>query len=242
MAPLPDDDHHDAHDSSHLSVQVHHHPVVEVDSSAGIGRYPSALAPAVRKPSLKRPSSSSSSSSSGGGAATADVEAPLPPRSSSKPSQQQQHQHCVSFKDVEVRRYGITVGDNPTTISGPPVTLTWDYVLRHDARQDVESYERRRRKSRRNYSQLKMPKDVRVKMLVSEGSTYLEIRQAELAMTRAQQERLGTVDAIKYMKAEELMETLFRRLKRILTCKSKKKEQEMLWENARRVSVSVAAK
>jgi len=49
-------------------------------------------------------------------------------------------QKChVSFSQVEIRKYGLTLGDNPCCSYGPPVSLSW--VCYSEDKIDLDSYE-----------------------------------------------------------------------------------------------------
>lgn len=148
-------------------------------------------------------------------------------------------QSSVSFNEVEVRSYNIIVGDNPSTNTGPPISLGWDYYLRDDARRSLDEYEFQRL-TRRSHSEMFMPKDVRMKKLQGEGVSFIEMRNAERDVQRAQQQRDTTIESLRYQKAEEVLETATRRLKRTVTMTSKKQEQEKLWINAQKATTEDA--
>ena len=46
----------------------------------------------------------------------------------------------VSFSHLRIREYAITLGDNPSVSSGPPVTLDWAYDP-HEKTAPVEAFE-----------------------------------------------------------------------------------------------------
>jgi hypothetical protein len=48
----------------------------------------------------------------------------------------------VSFSQVQVRMYPITLGDNPGGFEGPPLQLSWDYFTL--GKSSVEEFERHR--------------------------------------------------------------------------------------------------
>ena len=131
---------------------------------------PSSRVP--RKPSLKKVSSfvgNSKSESSG----------------SLKPS--------VSFSNLEIREYDVTLGDNPSCSFGPPVSLGWDF---RDAQVvPLEKYERAREKKcpRRNPRQLVLSYNVRKYLLLkTAGYTKAELREAMKEVERIKNQRKMT--------------------------------------------------
>jgi len=56
----------------------------------------------------------------------------------------------ISFSTLEIRTYGVTLGDNPGGSGGPPLSLDWNY--NESKALDIEEYEARRqpRRSRKD--------------------------------------------------------------------------------------------
>ena len=70
----------------------------------------------------------------------------------------------VSFSHLQVREYAITLGDNPSVSSGPPVTLDWSYDPQEKTA-PVDAFEAVR--IRRPSSHLVLSDRQRSRMLVS---------------------------------------------------------------------------
>ncbi|KAL7558886.1 hypothetical protein ACA910_019422 [Epithemia clementina (nom. ined.)] len=98
----------------------------------------------------------------------------------------------VRFHRIEIREYGVTLGDHPGTRIGPPVTIEWDHQA--ELVVDLDQYERifsgvgssakfRRRKG----EELRMPPDVRENMLIaSHGGEKGMKKAAELLLLQQQ--------------------------------------------------------
>lgn len=83
---------------------------------------------------------------------------------------------CVSFGRVQVQEHVMVLGDNPSTSSGPSVELDWE-VQSNMTYETVEDYESHR-DVRRGKDQLPMSHRKRVKLLLDNGCTFREIREA----------------------------------------------------------------
>lgn len=110
-------------------------------------------------------------------------------------SQSSTRRRGVSFTNLEIRSYGVTLG-NVATLNGPPVTLDWDYDPAETETYDVDAYEYHRYE-RRTKSELVIPPSHREYLLMQSGFSRSEIK---LAMEEAKQEakeREKTVRACK---------------------------------------------
>jgi len=114
----------------------------------------------------------------------------------------------VRFGNVEIRNYGMTMGDNPSVSIGTPVGLDWEFWYDGDdvrsppqeqrQRQQqqptsstevklipVDAYEASRRgRRRRKLQHLLLSYVRRQEILLKQGFTEQEIRQAERAASR----------------------------------------------------------
>uniref|UniRef100_A0A7S4QTM1 Uncharacterized protein n=1 Tax=Ditylum brightwellii TaxID=49249 RepID=A0A7S4QTM1_9STRA len=145
----------------------------------------------------------------------------------------------VSFGTIEVRAYERMVGDHPCVSTGAPITLGWKYN-QHDGI-SVDKYERARG-SARQLAQLRIPREVRIQILLEHANVSLrDVKEAELSalkargemrksMKRARTPRKGQVD--------EMKENARRRLRQIMSGARKKQEEEELWRNAHDVAVA----
>jgi len=79
----------------------------------------------------------------------------------------------VSFSTVQVRQYGICLGDSPSCRSGPPISLSWARTkVRLYSLDEYESTRRRRRRSK-----LIMSPQYREKLLLFIGYTAKQIKE-----------------------------------------------------------------
>ncbi|CAJ1934025.1 unnamed protein product [Cylindrotheca closterium] len=80
----------------------------------------------------------------------------------------------VTFGTIEIREYGMVLGDNPSTSSGPSVELDWDTqsTLTID---DIGQYESMKPARRRGTDQLAMSRYRRTKLLLDSGYSLEEI-------------------------------------------------------------------
>ena len=147
-----------------------------------------------RKPSLKRISSFKSI-----GSVKSDKSTSSAKEEGIKPS--------VSFTNLEIREYDMTLGDNPSCSYGPPVSLGWDY---RDAEVvPVEKYERARAKKcpRRSTRQLVLSHNVRKYLLLkTAGYSKAELREAMKEVERIKNQRAITDLLLPASKLDEVME------------------------------------
>lgn len=104
----------------------------------------------------------------------------------------------VSFADVQVRMYPITIGHNPGGIEGPPLSLSWNYTSLGTA--TVEDFEKHRKEpdfQRRNLQKLHIPPGRRVGLLRKAGFSDKQIfKAAQEAATERKVRRSSFQDAI----------------------------------------------
>ena len=72
----------------------------------------------------------------------------------------------VSFQSVEVRNYSQTIGDNPSCMSGPAVSLDWDYS--EEASYSVDEFETSGKRTNYGRYPRRMPKVHRENLLKNE--------------------------------------------------------------------------
>jgi hypothetical protein len=128
----------------------------------------------------------------------------------------------VRFSTIEIREYGMCVGDNPSVKRGAPVTIEWDYseeILEFP----VVSYDNARRAGRRLPEQLKMSPLKRLDILKRSGYSQQEIlegaRKAEIARTRRKQ----TSQTLGWAPAEEFLERARRFVSKIFRGRAKRR-------------------
>jgi hypothetical protein len=151
-----------------------------------------------RKPSLKKVSSF--------------VGNPVP-RSERAPNDSEM-KPSVSFSNLQIREYDVTLGDHPSCSFGPPVSLGWDY---QDAQVvPLEKYEKARSNKfpRRKSPQLRLSYDVRKYLLLkTKGYTKAELREAMKEVERIKHERKMTDMMRPLEPLDEVMEGVIEHVK-----------------------------
>ena len=84
----------------------------------------------------------------------------------------------VSFGIVEVRKYPITIGLNPSVSRGVPCTIEWDHIAEETERHHINAYERERpNEERKRGEELLLDGITRAKMLRDLGYTKTELME-----------------------------------------------------------------
>ena len=96
----------------------------------------------------------------------------------------------VFFSTIEIRTYPLRLGDNPSTSSGPPLTISWDPEGAPRSF-EVDDYEETR-PTRRSEDSLKVSKLVRQEWLREEGYSRGEMTEAQTEVLRIQRGRLAS--------------------------------------------------
>jgi hypothetical protein len=139
----------------------------------------------------------------------------------------------VSFHQIEIREYSRCMGDNPATTHGPPLSIGWDYNVA--GTYGVEDYEETR-PPRRAAQQMVVPGAVREDILLTHTDvTKKEINKVVSQIRDLRSRRQMSVALVEVEDYMRLGEAIARRIRRWRTGISKKREQELLWENAQRV-------
>lgn len=139
----------------------------------------------------------------------------------------------VSFHKVEIREYSRCIGDNPATTHGPPLSIDWEYNVAGSYA--VDEYEETR-PPRRVSHQMVVPGAIREDILSSHaGVTKKEIQKVTAEVKATRHRRKMSVALQEVDDWMSLGEAIARRLRRLRTGISKKREQELLWENAQRI-------
>lgn len=139
----------------------------------------------------------------------------------------------VSFHEVEVRNYNVTLGDNPSVQKGPPLSLDWNYDPNHTIR-PLEDYEVNRSQRRRGSTELKLPLQEREERLKTEGVSSHEMSRAAMDVRAVRNQRIKTEQTLHHQQVHEVLENAKRRLKRVVTLTTSKKEQRRLWKDAQK--------
>jgi len=136
----------------------------------------------------------------------------------------------VSFNEVEIREYSMTIGDNPAVSSGPAITLDWDYNPETDVL-TIEDYENSR-PERRNKYQLIRPRHLREEILKFDcGVSRAEMAQCIREIKAIKAKRRQTTNNLGFAKTEEKMESLKKVCGRVIGVrKYTNKEFKLLWQ------------
>ena len=123
----------------------------------------------------------------------------------------------IHFGEINVRDYGMTLGDNPSVSYGPPVTLDWDYEEYNAVAVDEYEFHRPPRRCLRemglNYYQRKH-------ILNLAGHTEEEFKEVKKIVKKWKTNRYLTramvSSAIPFAKMEDVFESALRKCKRIV--------------------------
>jgi len=116
----------------------------------------------------------------------------------------------LRFGIIEVREYTQCLGDNPACSTGPPIQLSWEYQVAE--RHSVDDFERMRQPERRGDVSLRIPNPYRQYLLLKLGYTPAELAKANRLKTKAQQQRVQTIARLDYMKYDERVESMTRKI------------------------------
>jgi hypothetical protein len=86
----------------------------------------------------------------------------------------------VNFSFAETRYYPITIGDNPSTDHGLPLTIDWDHIVDETDVQDISVYDsvtEMMKEPKAEHEMILQPID-RLKMLRQVGYTFDELKMA----------------------------------------------------------------
>eukprot|EP00986_Skeletonema_menzelii_P001470 scaffold387_cov136-Skeletonema_menzelii.AAC.13 len=164
-----------------------------------------------------------SSTHSGGGLDLSSSERSQPKKSCMKKSTStaslKSSTSSVSFGELEIRSYNVTVGTTPTP-NGVPLSLDWEYDPEATQTIDVDTYENNRG-ARRSKGEMFVPNQYRVYLLMKDaGLSRRDIKLAIEESQRAFKNRQKTVNNLKMQPMEEALEKTrrsFSKLKRRLS-------------------------
>lgn len=122
----------------------------------------------------------------------------------------------ISFSNLQVREYDLTIGDNPSVSYGPPVQLSWQYS-EHNAR-SLEEYENEkqldRSRGRRNSRVENISWVKREALLKRQGFSQDDIDTRMKEVNKVKQGRSVTRALVVTGRTEEALESAGRKLKR----------------------------
>jgi len=121
--------------------------------------------------------------------------------------------HRVTFGELEVRKYGIILGDNPCCEMGPPITIDWAPFKSKSV--PIEDYESTRG-PRRTKDELQMGWIQRKQVLRKlDGATDEEMREAACQAQRIRDQRNRTLKLLPYEFLQLPVESIQRKLRRV---------------------------
>jgi hypothetical protein len=140
---------------------------------------------------------------------------------------------AVSFDYVEIREYARCLGNNPATTNGPSLSLDWCYEKMEMI--NLEDYEKKR-PSRRRTDEMQMPGVLRATLLQQHTKcSKNDISESMKAIQSARHQRQMCVAMQEFEHWHVGLESLKRKFRRWRNNTSTKREQELLWENAKRI-------
>jgi hypothetical protein len=100
----------------------------------------------------------------------------------------------VSFSSIDIKEFRMTLGDHPSSTSGPPMRLDWNSKPILDRVVSLDEFEESRRSQRRQRRQLKIPYSERKTLLLEEqGFTPDEVNSAWNEALKIRQQRYETL-------------------------------------------------
>jgi len=140
----------------------------------------------------------------------------------------------VSFDKISVREYSRCMGNNPATTHGPSISIDWEYE--EVGTFSLEDYEANRLPLRQT-SQLIIPSRVRENIILEHtNATKQQINNSVSNIQAARHKRQMTFAMQQFEEFHIVAQSLQRKIKRLNSGISKKRESELLWENAKRVN------
>jgi hypothetical protein len=136
----------------------------------------------------------------------------------------------VSFDYIEIREYSRCLGNSPATTHGPSLSIDWDYSEARTFK--LEDYEKSR-PPRRGSLQMLVPGSLRETIIMEQtDATMRQINAMKSEIQAARHRRQLSMAMQEFDEWNLLFESIRRKLKRLKTGISKKREMELLWENA----------
>lgn len=135
----------------------------------------------------------------------------------------------VSFNSLTIREHDLTLGDHPSSASGPPVQLDWKPKTVSTV--SLEDYENAR-EPRRRRRQLKLSFQEREEILQTNGFTMDELKDAWMESLKVRQQRYETlIQGNLTTKVEEAWESACRKFNRMWDLSEAQEGYEVKAEN-----------
>ena len=103
----------------------------------------------------------------------------------------------VQFSNLEIRTYPLTLGDNPSVSSGPPLTLDWNHETTHTISVDAYESQLAPPEDRRPLAAMARPASLRIAILCDDARIGLRTVQATVREVEAvKRQRRRTVESL----------------------------------------------
>ena len=132
----------------------------------------------------------------------------------------------VDFSYLEVREYPFILGDNPSCLDGPPLTIDWGHDPNTEFMLDIDTFERMRGQ-RRNVHELVVPKRVRQAWLLKCGWTNKQIAEAVRQARRDKHFRMVSSHKKSFDPVSERIENLQSNVKRLFSFRKTEYEKKL---------------
>lgn len=133
----------------------------------------------------------------------------------------------ISFSHIQIREYPIIVGDNPSIMTGTPVTIDWEPV--EEATFDFQDYEDTRAHPPRSMVELRMPAKHRDTILKNQGFSLADRNRGRKMANLVKNRRKRTDETVHLAKVLETLEEWKRATKNATWGRrTKQKERQLL--------------
>ena len=146
----------------------------------------------------------------------------------------------VSFGKIQIRQYERIPGDNPSICFGVPLAIGWAFN-EEGVPISVEEYESQRSSEPKKRDEMYVSLRERERILTEDwGISRSAVRAAEKSVSLASKQRRATSERLHLEPAQEAIESARKKFDRVVYGKSDKKEEERLWREAQKRTVSNA--
>ena len=135
----------------------------------------------------------------------------------------------LKWGKVEIRDYGMIVGDNPSVSVGPPLTIEWfDYNDESAVyTSSIKHYEKfRNAEGKRTFAELRIPKAIRISILKNSGFTDRQIQEGAKAANIGRNGRKKTQEVMGLGVMTDKVKMGFRGALNATIFKGKKKKEK----------------
>jgi len=154
--------------------------------------------------------------------------------------EQQEEGLSISFGKIQIRQYERIPGDNPSICFGVPLTIGWAFN-EEGVPISVEEYESQRSSEPKKRDEMYVSLRERERILTEDwGINRSAVRAAERSVSLASKQRRETSARLHLEPAQEAIESARKKFDRVVYGKSDKKEEERLWREAQKRTVSSA--